>query len=100
MFYQIVADNCLFVRKIRSSSFNFFPPFRCMPNLGQEWLCHDRIEHSVGRQNACSYMKSTIPREIVLDDGKDEKYYSVISVLALARASRVMSEPLSIRAIS
>ena len=44
--------------------------------------------------------KSTIPREIVLDDGKDEKYYSVISVRALARASGVMSEPLSIRAIS
>ena len=44
--------------------------------------------------------KSTIPREIVLDDGKDEKYYSVISVRALARASGVISEPLSMRAIS
>ena len=32
---------------------------------------------------------STIPREIVLDDGKDDKYYSVISVRAFARASGV-----------
>ncbi len=23
-----------------------------IPNLGQEWLCRDRMEHSVGRQSA------------------------------------------------
>ena len=46
MFYKIVADNCLFVMNNYTSLFVFYFPFRCMTNLGQDWSCIDRIEHS------------------------------------------------------
>ena len=60
--------------------------------IGNNTLTADRVLATI--------RKSTIPREIVLYDRKDDKFHSVISVRALARASGVMSEPLSIRAIS
>ena len=60
--------------------------------IGNSTLTADRMLAAI--------RKSTVPREIVLDYGKVDKYYSVISVRALARASGVISEPLSMRAIS